>query len=115
METESHEFNATDPFFGAALGQVAVRTHTEEKCEGEWCCIHNPSDHPLRDAPMVIRMDKQALVERTCEHGIGHPDPDSLAYFIRETGDAARYDLGIHGCDGCCSTGGLNGQDSQES
>ncbi len=32
-------------------------------------------------------------LERTCAHGIGHPDPDSLAWLGCE---------GIHGCDGCC-------------
>jgi hypothetical protein len=35
-------------------------------------------------------------MERICEHGIGHPDPDDRR--IR-TGE----DMGDHGCDGCCT------------
>lgn len=70
--------------------------HTE--CDGSPCPIHNPSDHPLRDAPMQIRWG--GLIERTCPHGIGHPDPDSLDWLRRHGHDAP----GIHGCDGCCHT-----------
>ena len=35
-------------------------------------------------------------MERICDHGIGHPDPDE---FRIRNGE----DDGIHGCDGCCS------------
>jgi hypothetical protein len=34
-------------------------------------------------------------MERICDHGIGHPDPDDIR--VRE-----RWDEGVHGCDGCC-------------
>jgi hypothetical protein len=33
-------------------------------------------------------------MERICEHGIGHPDPDQIMR------DEAGW---VHGCDGCCS------------
>jgi hypothetical protein len=36
-----------------------------------------------------------------CPHGIGHPDPDSVAFF-EKNGDTG---FGVHGCDGCCSKG----------
>ena len=41
----------------------------------------------------TIRMS--GLVEDECEHGVGHPNRESL-----ETMEDV---LGIHGCDGCCS------------
>lgn len=88
---------------GEVLGEVnhgtIVYTHGEDECSGEFCALHNPSDHPLKDAPMVFRMDRQGLIERTCEHGVGHPDPDSVSHFKRN-GD---LEQGVHGCDGCCS------------
>ena len=73
--------------------------HHKSLCKGKHCPFHNPSDHPLNNAPINIRTDKGGLVERICEHGIGHDDPDSVAYFhsIGETW------AGVHGCDGCCS------------
>lgn len=42
---------------------------------------------------------KPSHMERICPHGVGHPDPDSLAYL-----DAVGVKgAGIHGCDGCCA------------
>lgn len=73
--------------------------HTEKMCEGTFCCFHNPSEHHMKDWPMNIRIDRGALTERMCPHGIGHPDPDSLAWMKR----SGSNDNGIHGCDGCCS------------
>jgi hypothetical protein len=61
------------------------------------CVIHNPSKHKMRDWPMVLR--SSGLIERQCPHGVGHPDPDSVAYLNWCDNDDA---WGIHGCDGCC-------------
>jgi hypothetical protein len=74
--------------------------HAVEACMGEWCPIHNPSDHPLSSARLHWRGDR-GIFERICEHGIGHVDPDSLAYLRRRGVD----DPGIHGCcwERCCS------------
>lgn len=72
-----------------------LMTHHVNDCAGPNCCTHNPSDHPLRDAPLNWRGH---VMERLCPHGIGHPDPDDLAY-RRSTGREAH---GTHGCDGCC-------------
>lgn len=63
-------------------------------CEGEHCTIHNPSDHRMRDWPIARGG------ERVCPHGIGHPDPDYLAWRRRVTGGSTG--AGVHGCDGCC-------------
>jgi hypothetical protein len=80
-----------------------MQTHRRALCAGDICCVHNPSDHPLRDAPRNWRGDR-GLMERVCPHGIGHPDPDDLAY-KRRTMDPKAYRnhaYGVHGCDGCC-------------
>lgn len=75
------------------------RIHSKSACTG-YCPFHNPSDHPLKDAEIHIRSDKDMLVERICEHGIGHDDPDSVAYFHSK----GKMWAGVHGCDGCCTT-----------
>jgi hypothetical protein len=57
-------------------------THTPDKCKGRHCCIHNPSDHHMRKWLMNYRQDK-GMMERICpEHGVGHPDPDDLDYWV---------------------------------
>lgn len=75
------------------------KIHGKSVCTG-YCPFHNPSDHPLKDAEIYIRTDKDMLVERICEHGIGHDDPDSVAYFHSK----GKMWAGVHGCDGCCTT-----------
>jgi hypothetical protein len=78
---------------------VKLRVHDKEKCAGEFCSIHNPSDHIMKDWPTHWR-DDRGMMERICEHGVGHPDPDDLAFKRRHNlGDSE----GIHGCCGCCS------------
>ena len=76
---------------------ITWNIHHRDLCKGYHCPFHNPSDHPLKDAPINIRGDKGGLVERICEHGVGHDDPDSVAYFHRQGETWA----GIHGCCGC--------------
>lgn len=75
----------------------ALTTHHIRECLGRACCIHNPSDHPLKDRPLNWRGH---VMERLCEHGIGHPDPDDSAY-RRSVGMVTHE---VHGCDGCCWT-----------
>jgi len=74
-----------------------TNVHDPSKCEGEHCCIHNPSAHHMANWPQLWRQDK-GVMERICPHGIGHPDPDDAAYNRRIGKDY----LSIHGCDGCC-------------
>lgn len=78
-----------------------VNVHPESACVGRACVIHDPSDHPLRDAPMIWRADKRVM-ERKCVHGIGHDDPDDYAYRKSVNPRASN----IHGCDGCCALEG---------
>ena len=89
---------ATDETWGANLGPTVLRNvHSPEVCAGEWCVLHNPSNHHMRDWPTMWRGDRR-IMERTCPHGVGHPDPDDLAYLAR----VGRHGEGVHGCDGCC-------------
>lgn len=76
------------------------RVHKADVCAGQACAIHNPSDHVMKDMPMVLREDsfKYAMPERVCPHGIGHPDPDSVAWYAQQ----GTHGMGVHGCDGCC-------------
>lgn len=73
--------------------------HTREVCTPP-CAFHEPSNHPLNNAPIHWR-DDIALLERVCRHGIGHPDPDDVAY-QEEHFDVQAKALSVHGCDGCC-------------
>lgn len=78
--------------------QVIV-THDASKCAGQYCCIHNPSDHHMRSWTMYWRGDK-GVMERLCPaHGVGHPDPDAAAFNVR----TGRGYLNVHGCCGCCT------------
>ena len=78
----------------ALHGGGMLEVHGSEACAGRHCPIHNPSDHVLRLAPLYWRDDRR-IMERICEHGVGHPDPDDLKV------QSSPYE-GIHGCDGCC-------------
>lgn len=91
--------NVAEGLMGIQVGKRVLVTHPAEKCAGEFCCLHNPSDHPLKDRPLNWRGDKRQM-ERLCEHGIGHPDKDSIDFAIR----AGHYEswMSVHGCDGCC-------------
>lgn len=94
--------HAADALFGAQVGQTVLKVHGPDACRDEFCCIHHPSNHVLRDAPLNWRGDR-GFMERICSHGIGHPDPDSLAFLHRRLGDAYEgYAFDVHGCDGCC-------------
>lgn len=77
---------------------LLAQVHSRSQCEPRNCWLHEPSEHHMRSWDISIRLDKHALVERTCEHGVGHPDPDDMEY--QRTKD--RDFLAVHGCDGCC-------------
>lgn len=53
----------------------------------------------MRAFPTHWRADR-GLMERICPHGVGHPDPDDLAWQEEHRPQAA---AGVHGCDGCCA------------
>lgn len=91
--------HGTEPVLGAQLeGPVWLENvHPATQCSGEFCVLHNPSDHHMREWPLNWR-DDRSIMERICPHGIGHPDPDDLAHLER----VGRTGEGVHGCDGCC-------------
>ena len=73
--------------------QAVTNTHPPDQCLGEYCTIHNMSDHSMRSFPQNWRSDR-GFMERICPHGVGHPDPDEV-YLV------GKWDW-QHGCDGCC-------------
>jgi len=77
---------------------ILVNVHSKKVCKGEYCCIHNPSNHHMADWPQVWRADR-GIMERICEHGVGHPDPDQIMKCEEDW---------IHGCDGCCQPSETN-------
>lgn len=83
------------------VGGQQIVAHNPKLCEGRHCAIHNPSDHPMKDWPQLWRDDRR-LMERICpEHGVGHPDPDHLAFLRKVSPDHAEAEA-VHGCCGCC-------------
>lgn len=70
-------------------GGEVITAHEPHQCAGEFCTVHKPSDHSMRAYPQHWRSDR-GIMERTCPHGVGHPDPDDLTLDT------------VHGCDGCC-------------
>jgi len=73
--------------------RVLSATHEPSKCVGQYCTIHNMSDHHMRSFPQYWRGDR-AIMERICPCGVGHPDPD-------DPKSKDKYEA-IHGCCGCC-------------
>jgi hypothetical protein len=91
--------DSTDPVLGAHQGHAVLENvHPAVACQGRNCVVHNPSVHFMREWNLVWRGDK-GVMERTCPHGVGHPDPDDAA-FLKQSG---RGYLTVHGCDGCCT------------
>ena len=73
--------------------KVKVRAHHPALCAGKVCCLHNRSNHHMRKFYQHWR-DDTGVMERICDHGIGHPDVDSP---LQDQ---------VHGCDGCCKPPG---------
>ena len=78
--------------FVTGTGQL-ILVHRQVNCKGFNCVIHCPSHHVMSHLPTHWRWDRY-MMERICEHGVGHPDPDDIAYTKQND---------VHGCDGCCS------------
>lgn len=85
VEKDPNKEEFTDNF-----GHTLINVHRRDDCNPP-CTIHAHSEHVLRDKPLLWRNDR-GIFEHMCEHGIGHPCPDSLP----------KTDSGVHGCDGCC-------------
>ena len=88
------------PELAHSAGAVIVlsNVHSELTCKGRTCVIHAPTDHHMRDWPLIWREDR-GIFERICEHGTGHPDPDQIPYW-QETDQTYQA---VHGCCGCCA------------
>ncbi|MER5754399.1 hypothetical protein [Streptomyces sp. NPDC002088] len=83
------------------VGGQKILAHPRKDCIGRHCAVHNPSEHHMSEWRQNFRSDR-ALTERVCMHGVGHPDPDDLAYKrLMQGADYSPYE-GLHGCDGCC-------------
>lgn len=96
-ETEMWMGPASDSSGVLAENAVLRNVHSAEKCAGQYCVFHNPSDHHMREWPTMYRTEK-GLMERICPHGFGHPDPDDAAYHVSR----GAVWVTVHGCDGCC-------------
>jgi len=70
--------------------------HDSVECWDEVCSLHSRTEHHMRKWPQNWRADRY-LMERTCPHGVGHPDPDDYTLMNAAPG------ADVHGCDGCCS------------
>lgn len=73
------------------FGQLFVVTHTKSECEPP-CPIHAPSKHLMANFKQRWKKDGSSI-ERVCDHGLGHPDPDDKVYKNKSV---------AHLCDGCC-------------
>ena len=73
---------------------LIYNVHSPDECGKEFCTVHNRSNHHMRSFPQYFR-DDLGIMERTCEHGVGHPDPDEFML-------SKDIYLATHGCDGCC-------------
>lgn len=69
--------------------RVLINVHPGSRCRGDYCSVHNHSNHHMKSWPQNWR-DDRGMMERICAHGVGHPDPDD------PSPDK------VHGCDGCC-------------
>jgi hypothetical protein len=77
-------------------------SHGPAVCAGNHCTLHNPSNHHMIHWPTWWRKNIN-LMNRMCEHGILHPDPDDLAHKHRSRGAAWASRCARHNCDGCCT------------
>jgi hypothetical protein len=90
--------SASESILGMSLGETVLRNvHPRRVCHPQNCVLHNPSDHHMRTWPTHWRGDRR-LMERLCQHGVGHPDPDDVAWHVSQD----RHYQDVHGCDGCC-------------
>jgi hypothetical protein len=80
---------------------AAVAIHLPDACTGSRCIIHNPSPHPLVNAPM--RWGGPLGMQRVCGHGFEHPDVDDAAHIVNKNAGINPFE---HICDGCCKPAG---------
>lgn len=80
--------------------RVTLRTHPRHDCARQWCVIHNPN--PAWDfGPLFWRSDR-AIMERICQHGVGHPAREEWDRWVEWYDITRARTEWSHGCDGCC-------------
>jgi hypothetical protein len=89
------------------VGGMRLVTHDRGTCKGEYCTIHNFSDHHMVRWNQNWR-EERGVMERICGHGVGHLDPDEV------DGLAKLAYQKTHGCDGCCNPASQFDKDLKE-
>lgn len=86
--------NTSPETFDLGDGRVLCNIHSAETCSGQWCVIHNPMPHGMKDWVLHWREDRR-IFERICpECGCGHYDSSQLEYHLN-TGQESQA---VHGC-----------------
>lgn len=81
-------------------GWALHNVHTADRCAGQNCVIHNPSNHHMATWPHQWD-NVLIMVWRRCPHELYHPDPDDMNFLRHRDKDDAS-DRCLHMCDGCC-------------
>ena len=89
------------------IGGKHWHVHRPDRCWGEPCPLHHPSEHPLADAEIV--MDRSGQVQRRCAHAEldairQSTDPTAQFSAFIDSSMAALDKYLTHECDGCCDT-----------
>jgi hypothetical protein len=104
----------TDLVYVTGTRQVLTHVHDPSACaEQDHCVIHNPSGHPLVNAPTHWRVQEVVgeedveliqIMQRICSHGVFHPDLDDLIFIAETKGPLAASRAKHHECcEGeCC-------------
>lgn len=72
------------------VGGEELTTHEKGTCRGQYCTIHNNSDHHMVTWKQTWDF-KVGRIMRICSHNIAHTDPDEINPNTK------------HMCDGCCN------------
>lgn len=83
------------------MGGLVLNTHSKGTCIGEYCTIHNFSDHHMVKWKQLWD-ENNARMMRICKHNIAHVDPDEITRNLK------------HHCDGCCDPSSQFSDDVQE-
>lgn len=82
---------------------MAPYVHDADRCLGDHCPFHNPSEHHMRTWDVKVQLSRWDLrTDRLCPHGEAHPDPDNLGFLARVFGNEEAERSSVHRCDGCC-------------
>lgn len=80
----------------AVQSGLLTNVHLSDRCAGENCWVHSPSEHHMVSWPIDWGAETRTA-HRLCSHGTRHPDPDDVSFNARTGRDVTR-----HQCDGCC-------------